>query len=244
MSADAPTIMLRPLDSYEGTLARRTYLALREAIVELRVDPGAALRKEEICGMLGVSRSPVSEAVTRLATEALVDVVPQAGSFVARLSMAEIREGAFLREAIELAAIDHLAPRITDAQLTDLRRNLRLQGVMVEDGDFPGFYALDGEMHRMLLDFTGFQRLARVSDTAWVHVDRARRLILPMGDRVAETLAEHRTIVAALDARDGAAARAAMRHHLAQLMTFLTPLEAARPDLFSPDPTPSQVDQP
>src|SRR4028119_1548905 len=105
---------LRPLDAFGGSLASRVYASLKEAILDLSLRPGAILRKGEVCEALGVSRSPVpeagrrragacggggeaggrlgvsrsrvSEAVARLAAEALVEVVPQAGTFVARLS--------------------------------------------------------------------------------------------------------------------------------------------------------------
>jgi DNA-binding GntR family transcriptional regulator len=224
----------RPLEAFHGSLANRTYLSLREAILNLGYRPGEALRKGEICEILGVSRSPVAEAITRLSGEGLVDVVPQAGTYVARFSMAEIREGAFLREAIELAAVEIVAERITEPQLVQLRRNLRMQEALVADADFAGFYAMDGEMHALILSFTGFRKLGPVADTAWVHVNRARQLILPMPGRVAETLEEHRAILAALEARDGQAARIAMRRHLGRLVTFLEPLEKSHPELFAP----------
>jgi GntR family transcriptional regulator, rspAB operon transcriptional repressor len=145
-----------------------------------------------------VSRSPVAEAVARLAAEGLVQVVPQSGTFVARFSMDEIREGAFLREALELAAVERVAERITEDQLVLLRRNLRLQEVLVEDRDFPGFYQTDSQMHELVLSFTGLRRLAGLSETAWVHVNRARQLILPEPGRVQATLTEHQAIVSAL----------------------------------------------
>ncbi len=225
---------LRPPDAFSGSLANRAYLALREAILSLGYRPGEALRKGEICEELGVSRSPVAEAISRLAAEGLVDVVPQAGTYVARFSMDEIREGAFLREAIELAAVEAVAPVISEEQLILLRRNLRVQEALVMDGDFPGFYTLDGEMHELILSFTGFRKLSHVADTAWVHVNRARQLILPLPGRVAETLEEHKAILAALEARDPEAARQAMRAHLGQLITFLEPLERKHPELFAP----------
>lgn len=225
---------LRPLDDFAGSLANRVYLSLKDAILGIAYGPGEILRKGEICAALGVSRSPVSEAVARLAAEGLVDVVPQAGTFVARFSMAEIREGAFLREAIELAAIERVAETITEEQLVELRRNLRVQEALVADGDIRGFYKLDGQMHEMLLGFTGYRKLAQVSETAWAHVNRARQLILPVPGRVAATLDEHRAILAALEARDPGAARAATRAHLRQLIRYLEPLERERPDLFNP----------
>jgi len=226
---------LRPLEAFTGSLANKVYLALKDGILSLVFRPGEILRKPEICSELGVSRSPVAEAVTRLAAEGLVDVVPQAGTFVARFSMSEIREGAFLREALELAAVEQVAATITEDQLVLLRRNLRVQEVLVADGDINGFYELDRQMHELMLSFTGFRRLAVLAETAWVHVNRARKLILPALGRVPATLAEHQAIIAALEARDPAQARAVTRHHLRQLITFLEPLADERPDLFRPD---------
>mgnify|MGYP002662527171 CR=1 FL=1 len=98
-----PASRLRPLAQFSGPPGARVYQTLRQAILSVSYRPGEILRKPEICEVLGVSRSPVADAVARLAAEGLVDVVPQAGTFVARFSMEEIREGAFLREAAELA---------------------------------------------------------------------------------------------------------------------------------------------
>ena len=226
---------LRKLDQFSGSLAARAYQSLREAILHLAYRPGELLRKGDICTELGVSRSPVSEAIARLSAEGLVDVVPQAGTFVARFSMAEIREGAFLREAIELAAIEMIAPAMTEDQLVQLRRNIRVQEALVEDADFAGFHKLDAEMHAMLLAFTGYRKLGQVAESAWLHVNRARQQVLPVPGRVAATLKEHQAILDALEARDPDRAREELRRHLRKLMTFLVPLERERPDLFDPD---------
>lgn len=223
---------LPPLDAFSGTLAQKAYGSLKQAILSLVLKPGEVLRKPEICDQLGVSRSPVAEALARLAGERLVDVVPQAGTFVARFSLEEIREGAFLREALELAAIEQLATTLTHEQLVELRRNVRIQDALVKDADFVGFYQMDREMHRMLLSFTGYRRLGQLAETSWLHVDRARQLILPEPGRVQATLEEHRAILAALEARDPVAARAATRHHLRQLVAVLEPLMRTRPELF------------
>lgn len=229
-----PRPPLAGLDQFPGSLALKVYASLKQAILSLTLRPGEILRKAEICAELGVSRSPVAEAVARLAAEALVDVIPQAGTFVARFSMAEIREGAFLREALELAAITQVAQTITEDQLVQLRRNLRLQEALLADGDVAGFYQTDAQMHELILSFTGFRRLALLSDTAWVHVNRARQLILPQPGRAQMTLREHQAILTALEARDPALARAATQAHLRQLLTYLEPLVAERPDLFAP----------
>lgn len=233
-SQENPTIRLPSLEDYQGSLGARVYQVLRQAILSVAYRPGQILRKPDLCAALGVSRSPVSDAVARLAAEGLVDVVPQAGTFVARFSLAEIREGAFLREAIELHAIDLVAKTITEDQLTLLRRNLAVQKALVETGDIPGFYQADAEMHGLILSFTGFRKLAQVAETAWLHVNRARQLVLPVAGRIEQTFEEHRAIIAALEARDPEAAKAAVRRHLAQLIRYLEPLERDRPELFDP----------
>lgn len=226
---------LKPLSAFSGSLAQRVHASLKDAILDLAYAPGQALRKPQICAALGVSRSPVAEAVARLQAEHLVMVVPQAGTYVARLSMREVREGAFLRQALELAAIERVAETITEAQLVELRRNLRLQAAHLADHDFGGFYQADAAMHELILSFTGFQRLSRLAEISWVHVNRARRLILPSPGRVEQTLIEHQAIVAALEAHDAGAARAATRQHLGQVLIALEPIAAAQPDLFDPD---------
>lgn len=227
------TARLLPLDRFQGSLGQRVYQSLKHAILTLDYRPGDSIRKPEICDRLGVSRSPVADAVARLASDGLVDVIPQAGTFVTRLSMTDIREGAFIREAIEVAAAELVAAQITEDQLRDLRRNLKLQEALVADGDRQGFMALDGQLHEMMLSFTGFPRLPQVAQTAWLSVDRARQLILPVEGRLQATLNEHRDILAAFEARDPAAARLAVQHHLRQLLTYLAPLERAHPELFA-----------
>nr|MEC9417188.1 GntR family transcriptional regulator [Pseudomonadota bacterium] len=132
---DFPEITLPDIGKLSGSLAQRVYEALRSSILAMDLPPGTLLRKQVICEQLGVSRSPVTEAITRLAGEGLVEVIPQSGSRVTKFSMSEIREGAFLREAIELAAVSKVAAERTEEQLTELNRNLRLQALCLEDHD-------------------------------------------------------------------------------------------------------------
>jgi DNA-binding GntR family transcriptional regulator len=106
---------------------------------------------------------------------------------------------------------------------------------LVAEGDWSGFYATDAAMHELLLSFTGFPKLAAVAETAWLHVNRARQLILPVPGRVETALAEHQTILEALEVRDPVVARAAVQAHLRQLITHLEPLELEWPDLFNQD---------
>ena len=225
-------LKIRTLDNFQGSLTDRTFLAIREAIMELNFLPGEIIRKHDICNALGVSRSPVSEALAKLRNEGLVEVVPQSGTFVSRFSLQDIKEGAFLREAIELACIEILASNISEQQLIDLNRNLKLQKVLAETDDYQGFYQLDAEMHGMIMDFTGYKNLAKVTKTGWVQVDRARQLLLPVDGRLKKAFQEHRAVIKALEKNDVALAREKMPTHLNQLILLLTPLEKKHPHLF------------
>ena len=225
-------LKIRTLDNFQGSLTDRTFLAIREAIMELNFLPGEIIRKHDICNALGVSRSPVSEALAKLRNEGLVEVVPQSGTFVSRFSLQDIKEGAFLREAIELACIEILASNISEQQLIDLNRNLKLQKVLAETDDYQGFYQLDAKMHGMIMDFTGYKNLAKVTKTGWVQVDRARQLLLPVDGRLKKAFQEHRAVIKALEQNDVALAREKMRTHLNQLILLLTPLEKKHPHLF------------
>jgi GntR family transcriptional regulator, rspAB operon transcriptional repressor len=134
-----------------------------------------------------------------------------------------------------VAAAERVAEAITEDQLILLRRNLRLQAAHLADADTAGFYEADAAFHELILSFTGFPRLAGLADTSWVHVNRARRLILPAPGRIAATLDEHQAILTALEAHDPEAARAATRAHLGKLIRFLEPLARENPDLFDPE---------
>lgn len=233
---DIDAALLPEITTIEGPLTQRVHHSLKQAILSLDFPPGANLRKAPVCERLGVSRAPVADAIARLASEGLVDVVPQSGTRVSYFSMDEIREGAFLREALELATVAKVARDLTEDQRKRLSRNMRLQELLIEDEDIPGFYQADEEFHGLLMEFTGFRRLADVAQTVSLQVSRARMLLLPTPGRIAETLAEHRAIFEAISNRDEQAAQDAMRTHLGQLMPRIQRLEKQNPDLFNLTP--------
>lgn len=230
---DIDASLLRETAPSEGSLAQRVYLSVKEAILALDFPPGANLRKAPICERLGVSRAPVTEAIARLAAEGLVDVVPQSGTHVSYFSMSEIREGVFLREALELATVAKVTRDLTPEQRKLLSRNMRLQELMIEDEDISGFYQADEDFHNLLMEFTGFHRLPAVAQTVSLQVRRARLLLLPTPGRISETLVEHRAIFDAICAGDEATAQSQMRHHLGQLMPRIETLHDTKPELFN-----------
>jgi DNA-binding GntR family transcriptional regulator len=223
---------LTQIDELSGSLAQRVYVSLRDAIMSMALPPGTMLRKGEICLRLGVSRSPVAEAIARLSADGLVDVVPQSGTRVSRFSLEDIREAAFIREALELAAVGKVAAERTAEQLALLNRNVRLQQLLLRDRDITGFYQADEDFHALIMDFTGFAGLAASVASVSLTLKRPRLLLLPMPGRPAEALKEHQVIAEAIREGRPVAAQKAMRLHLRQLVSRFEPLEGQHPQFF------------
>jgi DNA-binding GntR family transcriptional regulator len=210
------------------------YEDLRASIIDLALKPGTRLDKHEICGRLGISRQPLSEAVTRLASERLVDVEPQKGTFVARIRLADVAEASFVRRALEVATAAAIAPEIDDLVLKRLDRLLTYQAATIEAKDWEEFYALDVRFHSMLFERMAMARVAAAVEMSRAPLERARRLLVLSPGRSQETLREHRAIYAAFADRDPNAAAAAMGAHLDRALAEINRFAARRPDLFEP----------
>lgn len=201
-------------DERDISKSERVYEVLRRRIRELTMAPGAPLRKEEIALELGVSRAPVSDAISRLAEEGLVDVFPQHGSFVALIRATDVRESLFVRSALEVEAMRRLAAVADAATLQILDSNIAAQAEALAAGNLEEFYDLDEALHASIFGAIEKPRALRLLEAARAPLDRVRRLALPQAGRPEQTLAEHRALVEAIRSGDGEYAAAAMRAHL------------------------------
>ena len=202
------------VDERDISKTDRVYEVLRRRIRELALAPGAPLRKEEIALELGVSRAPVSDAISRLAEEGLIDVFPQHGSFVALIRSSDVRESLFVRTALEVEAMRRLAPVADPQTLAVLDANIAAQVDALAKGNLEHFYDLDEALHAAMFGAIETPRALRLLEAARAPLDRVRRLALPDQGRPEQTLAEHRALVEAIRSGDGEYAAAAMRAHL------------------------------
>ncbi|WP_127143847.1 GntR family transcriptional regulator [Pelagibacterium montanilacus] len=222
----------RPEHLQRGSLASHVADRLRQAIVSLQLRPGAMLDKAEICARLGVSRSPVAEAVARLQSEGLVDVLPQRGSVVSLVSLTAVREYIVIRTGLECETVRLLAAGRPEGLIAALDESLARQSAAEHEGDAEAFHAADLHFHEILVAATGFRRMKAVVDTARNNLDRARHL----SDRVRMltlVVEEHRAIRDALERGDGDAAVAAMRTHLTGMVNSVFEFARTNPTLFS-----------
>jgi DNA-binding GntR family transcriptional regulator len=210
------------------------YEDLRAAIVSLALKPGARIDKTEVCERLRVSRQPLAEAIARLAEERLVEVEPQKGTFVARIRLADVAEAAFVRRALETAAVKAIAPAMDEATLNRLDRILGYQSAAVKAKDVEEFYTLDVRFHTTIFDRLAMRRVAETVESSRAQLERTRRLLLPTPGRNQNTLREHRTVFSALAERNADKAATAMGKHLDEVMAELKRFAARQPDLFEP----------
>src|SRR3954452_5329577 len=120
------------------------YDALRDAIVRVAVRPGQAISETEMAASFGVSRTPIREALIRLADDGLVDIYPQAGTFVSRIDLAAVREAQFVRQTLETAVAIQAAS--TSSGVAVFERILQRQEQAIRDGDFGEFFASDEDL--------------------------------------------------------------------------------------------------
>jgi GntR family transcriptional regulator, rspAB operon transcriptional repressor len=218
--------------SQRGGATSRVFEVLKEAIVSLELPPGALIDKAALCERLSVSRFPVSEALSRLQAEGLVDIQPQRGTQVALIRLADAKENMFLRGALEAAAVRALAPVISKETIGALHRNLRYQRAAVKADDRAGFHKLDLEFHEILLDALRFPRVKGAVDNARAALERVRRL-LASARRHALTLREHQRILEALETGNGETAAEEMIRHLDAVNRELEARARAQPEIFA-----------
>ncbi|MCW2952255.1 MAG: GntR family transcriptional regulator [Conexibacter sp.] len=209
----------------------RLYAALRDGIVELRYPPGARLSDVALAAELGVSRTPAREAILRLADEGLVAVRPRSGTYVTPIDPAAVREAQFVREALEVAALEAALGPSGALDLDRLEADLEGQARAIAHGDLAEFGELDNALHRHIFEASGFPAAGRAAAPSRAHLDRVRKLN-DRPDAFRELIDDHRQIVERMRAGDLEGASAALRVHLRRVLEVLARLERARPELF------------
>lgn len=215
-----------------GNVTTHVTEVLRNAIVKLELAPGEVLDKGAICERLGVSRFPVSEALARLQAEGLVDILPQRGSTVSLVRIADVLEYMVIRKALESDAMRIVVANLTPGLIEALQRNMSYQRAADEIGDADGFQDRDVEFHNLMLDSMRFVKTKVIIQNARANLDRARRLILSPRP-LAVTIAEHQDILDAIIARDPDRAARALRNHIDTVMVELIGFARQHPEHFA-----------
>lgn len=218
-----------------SALSPQVYSILRAFIVKGEFKPGQRLSDLELAKSLDISRQPVREAFMRLQTEDLLDVRPQRGTFVKRISVSAVLDARFVREAIEADIVrlvaespDVAVVRGLNELLTAQRKVLRLPP--------EHFMKLDDEFHRMLADAAGRSNAWRFIDDVKTQMDRVRYLSFNHF-HIEKLIRQHTGIVKAIGAGQAGKAADNMRQHLRGILESIHLITVEFPDFFTQEAT-------
>jgi GntR family transcriptional regulator, rspAB operon transcriptional repressor len=212
--------------------APQVFEHLRERIIALDLTPGTVLSRNELQLQFGLSSTPIRDALMRLAEESLVEIFPQHATRVSPIDLKLTRQAHFLRRSIETEAVQQLALQRDPALIEALRETLKLQLALAEAGDLARFNDADQTFHRQMYEAAGVPDLWTLVRRHSGHIDRLRRLYLPIEGRPKQIVRDHSAIVDAIASGDPEHARAALRHHLSRSLTDSATIRAKYPTWF------------
>jgi DNA-binding GntR family transcriptional regulator len=213
------------LDTYKP-LREVVFDTLRDAIITGVLRPGERLMESQLAEELGVSRTPVREAIRKLELEGFLVMVPRKGAYVAGISLKDIADVFEVRAALESLATELAAERITEEELEELERILVRKSEIIEQGDIVKFVECDKKFHDTLYRASRNRRLMQILSNLQDEVHRFRSVSLAHPGRMRTALDEHRKVVEALADRDIVRAKALAWKHIESAENSL--LEAVR----------------
>lgn len=214
-------------------IGSQVHALLKRMILSLALKPNEALSEKDLATRLGVSRTPVREALIRLADEELVEVLPQRGTFVSAIQTADVLEAQFLRESLEAAVVRRAAESPSARLLSEMAELLERQHEAATAGRSVEYLQFDEAFHRAISDGTAMPRAWRLIQSVKGQMDRVRFLSLPNQAHMLLLTTQHSTIFDAIEARDPDRAEASMRHHLREVLKSIRRLTDEMPSIFA-----------
>lgn len=204
---------------------------LRARIVSLELPPGTPISENELAAQLGVSRTPIREAILLLAEENLVEVFPRIGTFVTPVDVRLVADAQFLRESLELSSLDRLDLPLEGAPRDLIVQNLETQERLVQE-DPEEFFKVDEEFHRLLMEAAGHGRSWTFVNNAKSHLDRARMVGLKKVSHPSKLFGQHVAVFDQLQAGNKDVARQLLQRHLQIIFDDIRTVAKNDPELF------------
>jgi DNA-binding GntR family transcriptional regulator len=211
---------LEPVDA-SPSLKDKAYSAIKDAILSLRLEPGAAIVETTLAEQLGISKTPVRDALQELEREGFVTRAFFKGTYVTDVTMKDIREVFQLRAVLEGLAARIATPLFSDDELQAVAGHLEQARLALERGDLLRCSERGQKMHHAIRQKPDNERLAVIIGNLDDHLRRFRGLSDQISGRLNKSLVEHDRVLAALRQRDPDAAEQAMRDHLFSVLNDL-----------------------
>lgn len=207
------------------------YRMIKDNIIRLELEPGCPISENELAAELGLSRTPVREALIALARAKVVEITPQKRSIVAPIDEALVEEARFVRDVLECGVVELCCSLATDADLLRLEENVKIQETYLQTGPLESIHDLDNQFHKHL--FTIVQKLEayEMVQNLAVHFDRIRTIALNDIHDLG-IVEDHRQILEAMRNRDEKRAVEVMRLHLSRAKVDVISIREKYPNYF------------
>jgi len=210
----------------------QVHSTLHHLIVHCVLPPGSPIREKDLSEQMEVSRTPIREALLQLEKEGLVEIYPQSGTRISKISMEEVRESHFIREAMESATVRFVALK-GDSELHK-QLNIRLQefnhALGTAEKDL--LFELDELFHKTIAEFRFQNRLWKITNIAKSHMDRVRHLTLPLPKRIYEIADEHQRVADCIIQHQPDEAVRAIQDHLSVIFSDIERIRAEHSEYF------------
>jgi len=204
----------KPADNDTAGLRRRVFAVIEEAILNGKYSPGESLTESRLAAELGVSRTPIREALTQLGHEGLVQLVPNKGALVMGISQKDIQDIYAIRMMIEGLAARWAVENIDEAELRELQEAIDLEEFYTSKADIGRLMSLDSNFHQILYRASKSRPLQYMLHTFHHYIQRARSQSIAAPGRAEQALAEHKAILQAIRERDGDKAELITAEHI------------------------------
>ena len=233
MSLPAPSSAPQPVRDRSRHAAPQVFDYLREQIISLALPPGTLISRQSLQDLFGFSSTPVRDALMRLQEESLVEIFPQHATVVSAIDLRLARQAQFLRRSLEQECVRTIAGSPErSAAAAQLEAVIERKRRLLTSDDLEAFNQADQDFHRILFDASGVPDLWVFVRRQSGHIDRIRRLHLPVPGKAAQIIADHDAIVAGIKSGIPERAEAALRSHLSRSLAFTDDLRARWPDYF------------
>lgn len=194
---------------------------LRQSIVEGKLEPGKRLMEIQMAEQLGVSRTPIREAIRKLELEGLVVMVPRKGAYVADISIKDVLQVLEIRVALEGLAASLAAERMSDEEIEELARICEEFENCYKNGDIDGMIQKDVDFHDCIFNATGNSKLNQISQSLREQVYRFRVRYISRYNKAKDLIDEHTAIFNAIKNRDPKAAYKCGTEHIESLTNHM-----------------------
>ncbi|WP_342046975.1 GntR family transcriptional regulator [Bacillus sp. OTU530] len=213
LSLDIHSILSSLDEMGESRLPQRAYLATRHAIRQLQLPPGKTVLEREMAEILGMSRTPVREALVRLEMEGWVRLIPRRGFVVAPIVADDLQQIYEVVEALDGIAGSLATKRATSEELDQLDRLIEEQEKALELGDLLAWTTLDEQFHQFIVDLAQNPRLRGIMDSQSDQLYRARLYTIKLRPRPTQSIMDHKAIVTVMRTGEPEAARIMLQSH-------------------------------